>query len=194
MRTCAIGSLPWQPKQTRRRRFQSTASILVNIDKSKQSMTVFVDGVQRYHWPVSTGAPGLFDAVGNLYRQLNERDLVQQAVGQRPHAARGLFHQGGPRNSWHQRDKAARKTRIAWMRTTVTTRMPLHFTHLWRRMGSRIRKSCSSGLPQVERARLRDRAWVRLRLPCDTNLVIEQNCTSSPSHAEALFGRRWRRR
>ena len=34
------------------------ASILVNIDKSKQRMTVLVDGVQRYHWPVSTGAPG----------------------------------------------------------------------------------------------------------------------------------------
>jgi lipoprotein-anchoring transpeptidase ErfK/SrfK len=34
------------------------ASILVNIDKSKQRMTVFVDGVRQYHWPVSTGAPG----------------------------------------------------------------------------------------------------------------------------------------
>ena len=34
------------------------ASILVNIDKSKQRMTVLVDGVPRYHWPVSTGAPG----------------------------------------------------------------------------------------------------------------------------------------
>ena len=33
-------------------------SILVNIDKSKQSMTVFVNGLQRYHWLVSTGAPG----------------------------------------------------------------------------------------------------------------------------------------
>jgi hypothetical protein len=35
-----------------------TATILVSIDKSKQRMTVFVDGVQRYYWPVSTGAPG----------------------------------------------------------------------------------------------------------------------------------------
>jgi len=33
-------------------------SILVSIDKSKQRMTVLVDGVQRYHWPVSTGARG----------------------------------------------------------------------------------------------------------------------------------------
>jgi len=33
-------------------------SILVNIDKSKQRMTVFVNGLLRYHWPVSTGGPG----------------------------------------------------------------------------------------------------------------------------------------
>ena len=34
------------------------SSILVNIDKAKQKMTVFVDGVERYDWPVSTGGPG----------------------------------------------------------------------------------------------------------------------------------------
>jgi lipoprotein-anchoring transpeptidase ErfK/SrfK len=36
----------------------AAASIIVNIDKSKQRMTVFVDGVRQYHWPISTGAPG----------------------------------------------------------------------------------------------------------------------------------------
>ena len=55
-------------------------------------------------------------------------------------------------------------------------------------MGSIIRKSCSSGLPQVERARLRDRGRVRLRMPCDTNLVIEPSCTSTPSRAEVSLG------
>ena len=34
------------------------ASVLINIDKSKQRMTVLVDGAQLYQWPVSTGAPG----------------------------------------------------------------------------------------------------------------------------------------
>ena len=33
-------------------------SILINIDKSTQQMTVFVDGVQKYDWPVSTGKRG----------------------------------------------------------------------------------------------------------------------------------------
>ena len=36
----------------------ATASILVNIDKAEQRMTVFIDGVQQYDWPVSTGGPG----------------------------------------------------------------------------------------------------------------------------------------
>jgi lipoprotein-anchoring transpeptidase ErfK/SrfK len=34
------------------------SSILVNIDKSIQEMTVFVDGVELYTWPVSTGTRG----------------------------------------------------------------------------------------------------------------------------------------
>jgi hypothetical protein len=33
-------------------------SILINIDKSTQQMTVFVDDVQKYDWPVSTGKRG----------------------------------------------------------------------------------------------------------------------------------------
>ena len=31
--------------------------IVVNIDKSTQEMTVFVDGVEQYNWKVSTGRP-----------------------------------------------------------------------------------------------------------------------------------------
>ena len=34
------------------------SSILVNIDKSTQEMTVFVDGIEQYRWPVSTGVRG----------------------------------------------------------------------------------------------------------------------------------------
>jgi lipoprotein-anchoring transpeptidase ErfK/SrfK len=34
------------------------STILVDIDKATQEMTVFVDGVQRYSWPVSTGMSG----------------------------------------------------------------------------------------------------------------------------------------
>src|SRR6476660_10363601 len=33
------------------------AKIAITIDKNVQMMTVAVDGVERYHWPVSTGNP-----------------------------------------------------------------------------------------------------------------------------------------
>src|ERR1700726_3732284 len=33
------------------------ANVSITIDKDAQMMTVAVDGVERYHWPVSTGIP-----------------------------------------------------------------------------------------------------------------------------------------
>src|ERR1700724_2997280 len=33
------------------------ANVQITIDKNNQLMTVAVDGVERYHWPVSTGIP-----------------------------------------------------------------------------------------------------------------------------------------
>jgi lipoprotein-anchoring transpeptidase ErfK/SrfK len=34
------------------------SSVLINVEKSSQEMTVFVDGVELYTWPVSTGMRG----------------------------------------------------------------------------------------------------------------------------------------
>ncbi len=34
------------------------SAILININKTKQEMTVFLDGIEKYHWPVSTGRGG----------------------------------------------------------------------------------------------------------------------------------------
>jgi len=36
-----------------------SAEVLVQIDRSTQSMEVTVDGLPRYNWQVSTGRPGL---------------------------------------------------------------------------------------------------------------------------------------
>jgi lipoprotein-anchoring transpeptidase ErfK/SrfK len=37
---------------------QPKSTVLVDIDKSTQEMTVFVDGIEQYRWPVSTGTRG----------------------------------------------------------------------------------------------------------------------------------------
>src|SRR6516165_2559728 len=34
------------------------SAIVINIDKTKQEMTVLLDGTEKYHWPVSTGRAG----------------------------------------------------------------------------------------------------------------------------------------
>jgi lipoprotein-anchoring transpeptidase ErfK/SrfK len=34
------------------------SAILINIDKTNQKMMVFLDGVEKYDWPVSTGKAG----------------------------------------------------------------------------------------------------------------------------------------
>ena len=58
MRTYASGSLTSSAEANLVATLPERGSILLSIDKSKQRMTVLVDGVQRYHWPVSTGARG----------------------------------------------------------------------------------------------------------------------------------------
>ena len=44
----------------------ATQAVLINIDKATQHMTVFVDGVQKYDWPVSTGKRGYSTPSGNF--------------------------------------------------------------------------------------------------------------------------------
>jgi lipoprotein-anchoring transpeptidase ErfK/SrfK len=34
------------------------SAVLININKARQEMTVFVDGIEKYDWPVSTGRAG----------------------------------------------------------------------------------------------------------------------------------------
>jgi lipoprotein-anchoring transpeptidase ErfK/SrfK len=45
---------------------QDGSQILINIDKSRQEMTVFVDGIEQYTWPVSTGGRGYATPSGNF--------------------------------------------------------------------------------------------------------------------------------
>jgi hypothetical protein len=55
----------------------ASASILVNIDKSAQRMTVTVDGETRYVWPVSTGRPG-YDTPNGTFK-INRLDATHQS-------------------------------------------------------------------------------------------------------------------
>jgi L,D-transpeptidase-like protein len=43
------------------------ANIAITVDKNSQTMTIAVDGVERYHWPVSTGIPS-YETPNGSYR------------------------------------------------------------------------------------------------------------------------------
>src|SRR6476661_2637736 len=42
------------------------ASVVINIDKAKQKMTVRIDGTLKYTWPVSTGKAGYATPSGSF--------------------------------------------------------------------------------------------------------------------------------
>jgi lipoprotein-anchoring transpeptidase ErfK/SrfK len=37
---------------------KTSSTVLISINKTNQEMTVFLDGIEKYHWPVSTGRAG----------------------------------------------------------------------------------------------------------------------------------------
>jgi hypothetical protein len=45
---------------------EASAGVLITIDKSAQRMSVKIDGVQRYEWPVSTGRSGYLTPAGTF--------------------------------------------------------------------------------------------------------------------------------
>ena len=50
------------------------ANILITVDKSAQQMTVDIDGVQRWQWPVSTGRRGYATPSGTFKAFRMEKD------------------------------------------------------------------------------------------------------------------------
>ena len=88
----------------------ASAAITVNIDKNTQTMTVAVDGAQRYVWPVSTGRPGYDTPNGTFKPNRMDADHLSQEWDNAPmphsiffdmngHAIHGFFdvkHLGSP--------------------------------------------------------------------------------------------------
>ena len=78
------------------------ANVVVNIDKSTQSMTVSVDGTQQYVWPVSTGRAGYDTPNGTFKPNRMDADHLSQEWDNAPmphaiffdlngHAIHGFF-------------------------------------------------------------------------------------------------------
>ena len=56
----------------------ASAAVVITIDKSAQRMTVVVDGVRKYTWPVSTGAKGYTTPSGSYTAFRMEKDYFSK--------------------------------------------------------------------------------------------------------------------
>jgi L,D-transpeptidase catalytic domain len=60
------------------------AKVAITIDKNTQTMTVAVDGVERYHWPVSTGLPSYETPNGSFRAFRMEEDHFSKEFDDAP--------------------------------------------------------------------------------------------------------------
>ena len=60
------------------------ANVSITIDKNAQQMTVAVDGVERYHWPVSTGIPSYETPNGSFRTFRMEEDHFSKEFDDAP--------------------------------------------------------------------------------------------------------------
>src|ERR1700694_4249045 len=60
------------------------ANVSITIDKNAQQMTVEVDGVERYHWPVSTGIPSYETPNGSFRTFRMEQDHYSKEFDDAP--------------------------------------------------------------------------------------------------------------
>jgi hypothetical protein len=60
------------------------ANVAITVDKNAQQMTVAVDGVERYHWPVSTGIPSYETPNGSFRTFRMEEDHFSKEFDDAP--------------------------------------------------------------------------------------------------------------
>lgn len=70
------------------------AGIVITVDKSAQRLTVEVDGVSRYHWPVSTARWGYRTPVGSYRPERLERQWYSRKYDWSPMPHSIFFHHG----------------------------------------------------------------------------------------------------
>ena len=60
------------------------AKVAITVDKDNQRMTVAVDGVERYHWPVSSGIPSYETPNGSFRTFRMEEDHYSKEFDDAP--------------------------------------------------------------------------------------------------------------
>jgi lipoprotein-anchoring transpeptidase ErfK/SrfK len=78
------------------------ASVVVNVDRSSQTMSVVVDGQSRYHWRVSTGRRGFGTPAGTYHPQSMARSWFSREYYNSPMPHSIFFHGGYAIHGTHE--------------------------------------------------------------------------------------------
>jgi lipoprotein-anchoring transpeptidase ErfK/SrfK len=70
------------------------ASIVVHIDRADQTMSVSVDGMERYHWRVSTARRGYLTPPGSYHPQMLARQWFSRLYYNSPMPYSIFFYRG----------------------------------------------------------------------------------------------------
>jgi lipoprotein-anchoring transpeptidase ErfK/SrfK len=81
---------------------RAAASVIVNVDRSSQTMSVVVDGQPRYHWRVSTGRRGYGTPAGTYHPQSMARSWFSRAYYNSPMPHSIFFHGGYAIHGTHE--------------------------------------------------------------------------------------------
>jgi len=73
---------------------RAEASVVVDINRASQTMSVVVDGTPRYHWRVSTGRHGYGTPVGTYHPQSMARSWFSKEYYNSPMPHSIFFHRG----------------------------------------------------------------------------------------------------
>jgi lipoprotein-anchoring transpeptidase ErfK/SrfK len=81
---------------------RAEASVVVNIDRSSQTMSVVVDGQPRYHWRVSTARRGYVTPAGTYHPQMMAKSWFSREYYDSPMPHSIFFHGGYAIHGTHE--------------------------------------------------------------------------------------------
>ncbi len=95
------------------------AKVAITVDKDNQQMTVAVDGVERYRWPVSSGLPSYETPNGSFRTFRMEEDHYSKEFDDAPMPHSIFFTKIG--HAIHGTDfrQPSRQPGLAWLRAAV---------------------------------------------------------------------------
>jgi lipoprotein-anchoring transpeptidase ErfK/SrfK len=109
------------------------ANVIITIDKTTQHMTVWVDGIEQYTWPVSTGRPGYATPSGTYTPFRMEPDHFSKESDNAPMPHSIFFTQIGHAIHGSYEDAEARPSCLSWLRAGLASGMRRRSMPWWRR-------------------------------------------------------------